>query len=264
MAERYDNRYRDRWSERDRDRNLEWDERHEQARSRGEQGYSSSPYAENRPERGDYFPNRSEPEYGRGPYRRTEYRPEAERGSGYVGRNAYVGEGAYESHVGAYNQSDNRGYGATATGATWGATDTQRHRLGSLTDSAADSARRQQYRYGQEGGGHTGRGPKNYQRSDERIMDDVCERLTRDPDVDATHIEVSVQSGLVTLGGTVTDRQSKRVAEDISNDVWGVKDVQNQIKVQRTDLLTSSDTNQQPTQTQPPVVGHSALPTTRH
>ena len=127
-----------------------------------------------------------------------------------------------------------------------GATDTQRHRLGSLTDSAADSARREQYRYGQEGGGHTGRGPKNYQRSDERIMDDVCERLTRDPDVDATHIEVSVQSGLVTLGGTVTDRQSKRVAEEYFNRRMGRKGLQQSQhqKVQRTDLLDSSDTNQ--------------------
>jgi len=264
MAERYDDRYRDRWNERDRDRNQEWDERHEQARNRGWQGFSSN-YGDRDRERREheaYRPNRYGNDYGRGPNDFNSER-ERQRGSGFVGRNNYVGEGAYETRTGGYTQPNEGGYGASPTGATWGASEAATHRIGGLTDSAADSARRLQQRsYGQ--GGHAGRGPKNYQRSDERITDDICERLTRDPDIDATNIEIIVQSGLVTLSGSVSDRQSKRAAEDLANDVWGVKDVQNQIKVQRSDLITSSETNQPNAQANAAAAGHSAPATTKH
>lgn len=80
---------------------------------------------------------------------------------------------------------------------------------------------------------YRGRGPKNYQRSDERIREDVCERLMVDDDVDASEIEVEVQGGVVTLNGTVHDRHAKRLAEDIADAVRGVKDVQNNIRVTR-------------------------------
>ena len=78
-----------------------------------------------------------------------------------------------------------------------------------------------------------GRGPKNYQRSDDRIREDVCERLTMDDAVDATEIEVNVTGAAVTLSGVVHDRYEKRRAEDIAESVLGVKDVQNQIRVNR-------------------------------
>ena len=78
-----------------------------------------------------------------------------------------------------------------------------------------------------------GRGPKNYQRSDDRIREDVCERLAFDHDVDASDIEVNVNGATVVLSGSVNDRYAKRRAEDIAEAVWGVKDVQNQIRVSR-------------------------------
>lgn len=78
-----------------------------------------------------------------------------------------------------------------------------------------------------------GRGPKNYQRSDERIREEICERLTMDHDVDATDVEVAVNGGVVTLTGTVHERHAKRIAEDLSESVRGVKDVQNNLKVTR-------------------------------
>jgi Flp pilus assembly secretin CpaC len=56
--------------------------------------------------------------------------------------------------------------------------------------------------------------------------------LTRSHEVDASNIEVAVSEGNVILSGTVHDRQSKRVAEDLAQDVWGAKDVQNQIRVE--------------------------------
>lgn len=78
-----------------------------------------------------------------------------------------------------------------------------------------------------------GRGPKGYQRSDERIHEEVCERLTDDHDVDASEIEVTVSGAAVSLSGSVTDRFAKRRAEDIAESVPGVKDVQNGIRVAR-------------------------------
>lgn len=65
-------------------------------------------------------------------------------------------------------------------------------------------------------GRHAGRGPEGYQRSDERIREEIDERLTHHGDMDATEIDVQVQSGEVTLTGTVADRQAKRLAEDIA------------------------------------------------
>lgn len=80
---------------------------------------------------------------------------------------------------------------------------------------------------------YRGRGPKNYQRSDDRIREEVCERLTMDHDVDASDVEVSVSDAVVTLSGTVHERHAKRIAEDICELVRGVKDVQNNLRVTR-------------------------------
>ena len=80
---------------------------------------------------------------------------------------------------------------------------------------------------------YRGRGPKGYQRSDDRIREDVCERLERDHDVDASDIEVAVSEGRVTLSGNVDDRWSKRRAEDIVDSVGGVKDIENRLRVGR-------------------------------
>jgi hypothetical protein len=77
----------------------------------------------------------------------------------------------------------------------------------------------------------TGRGPKNYRRPDERILEDVSDRLTDDAIVDATEIVVAVKQGEVTLAGTVGDRNQKRRAEDLAERVSGVKDVINGLRI---------------------------------
>lgn len=82
-----------------------------------------------------------------------------------------------------------------------------------------------------ERGRFAGRGPKGYQRSDERIREDVNERLTDHPDVDAGEIEVQVKDGEVTLTGTVDRRETKRMAEDVAESVSGVKQVHNQLRI---------------------------------
>lgn len=78
---------------------------------------------------------------------------------------------------------------------------------------------------------HRGKGPKNYSRSDDRVRDDVSDRLTDDPMVDASEIEVEVKSGEVTLTGTVKSRDQRRRAEDCAEQVSGVKHVQNNLRV---------------------------------
>jgi hypothetical protein len=91
-----------------------------------------------------------------------------------------------------------------------------------------------------------GKGPVGYQRADERIREDVCDRLTDDPEIDASGIEVTVKGCEVTLAGTVPDKRSKRMAEDCAERVQGVKDVQNQLRVQardESDSMRSSSTS---------------------
>ena len=82
-------------------------------------------------------------------------------------------------------------------------------------------------------GNHWGKGPKGYQRSDERLKEEVNERLTQDPDIDPSEIEVEVDNGVVTLKGAIDSREMKWRIEAITEEVSGVKDVQNQVRVQR-------------------------------
>ena len=84
--------------------------------------------------------------------------------------------------------------------------------------------------------GKTAKGPKGYSRSDERIREDVCDRLSHlsvHADVDASDVEVMVKEGEVTLTGTVPERRWKHMIEDTAASVHGVKDVHNALKVRR-------------------------------
>ena len=78
---------------------------------------------------------------------------------------------------------------------------------------------------------HGGRGPRGYRRADRRILEDVSDRLTDDPDVDASEIEVGVRDGEVTFEGTVGDRAQRRRAENIAERVPGVTHVQNNLRL---------------------------------
>ena len=80
---------------------------------------------------------------------------------------------------------------------------------------------------------HRGRGPKGYRRSDERIKEDVNDRLSDDYYIDASDVEVSVSNTEVTLTGTVNSREDKRRAEDIAESVSGVTNVENRLRVKQ-------------------------------
>lgn len=98
-------------------------------------------------------------------------------------------------------------------------------------DSDAERRRRQDE---QVTGQHKGKGPRGYQRSEERIKEDVCDRLCDHPAIDATNVNIEVSGTEVVLSGTVSSKEEKRRAEDIAESVSGVRDVENRIKVSET------------------------------
>jgi len=95
---------------------------------------------------------------------------------------------------------------------------------------------RQQYG-GQYGSGSQGRfggrGPRGYRRSDERIREDVCELLTRHHDIDAGEMDVEVANATVFLRGMADSGRIRRLAEELVEDVPGVRDVRNELRVRQ-------------------------------
>lgn len=85
---------------------------------------------------------------------------------------------------------------------------------------------------GEKIAGRRARGPKGYRRSDDRIRDDVCERIARSG-IDADEVEVSVENAEVTLTGTVRERHEKWRLEEIADDIFGVEDVHNHLRLGR-------------------------------
>jgi len=169
--------------------------------------------------------------YGRG-YERSAQGRSAYGQAGY-GANAY-GSSAYgrsDYGRGGYGQEDRFGLGRDAYRAQeprsfWDKTsDEVSSWFGD--DEAARRRRQDEIRAGH----HIGRGPSDYVRSDERIREDVNDRLTDDPHIDATGVNVQVKSGEVTLSGTVKSRNDKRHAEDLAESCSGVKHVQNNLRV---------------------------------
>jgi osmotically-inducible protein OsmY len=179
--------------------------------------------------------------YGRRSYDRSS----AQRSSpGGFAQGAY-GQGSHAQ--GGYGQS---GYGPNAYG------------QGSLATEREPSSYGQQHNWAGVGSwgpgaygassqsrpGYSGRGPRDYQRSDERIREDANDALTRDPEIDASDIQVSVSNGEITLKGEVEDRRAKRRAEDCVEQLAGVRDVHNELHARRGfwDTLLGEDRETEP------------------
>jgi osmotically-inducible protein OsmY len=82
---------------------------------------------------------------------------------------------------------------------------------------------------GSQAGPYTGYGPSGYRRSDENILEDICDRLTQHAEIDASDIEVKVKDGEVILTGTVEDKRIKRLVEANVEMIPGVVDVVNEL-----------------------------------
>ncbi len=171
---------------------------------------------------GDYYRG----EIGRG-YRS----PDRDYSYGY-GPEGWSRRGHEEGRYGRYGHGEeDRGFFARAGDevASW------------FGDEDAERRRRMDALRGDESAAHhRGRGPRGYTRSDDRIREDVSDRLTDDPYLDASDIEVSVKGCEVTLSGTVNVRADKRRAEDLADDVSGVRHVQNNLRVQGAAMTTES------------------------
>ena len=92
-----------------------------------------------------------------------------------------------------------------------------------------------------ETGRYSGLGPRGYQRPDERVYEEVCDLLTENGDIDASNIDVRCQSGEVILEGTVPDRETKRLAEDIAESARGVRDVRNNLRIEASAMGDEAD-----------------------
>jgi hypothetical protein len=95
-------------------------------------------------------------------------------------------------------------------------------------------------RYDSAQSSHQGRGPKGYARSDDRLRELICERLTEHPAVDASDITVQVADQEVTLSGTVDDRGIKHLVEDLIDGFGGVKEIHNQLRVRNRENVSGT------------------------
>jgi hypothetical protein len=80
-------------------------------------------------------------------------------------------------------------------------------------------------------GPYRGLGPRGYTRPDARIREDLCDRLSEDPHLDASDIEVAVAGGAITLSGTITDAAAQRRAQQHAASVAGVGTIRNDLRV---------------------------------
>ena len=175
-------------------------------------------------------------DWGRGSERGWNDRPSGESGwggerwsTGY-GRTEFDRPGgSYYGSRGSENEGSRGWSGGYGSGPGYGA--------GAYGSRSSGSSQGREYGYGGSerwrSGDFSGRGPKGYQRSDNRIIEDVCDRLTDAADVDASNIEVKVNGGEVTLAGTVNDRFDKRRAEELVENISGVREVHNNLRVNR-------------------------------
>lgn len=148
----------------------------------------------------------------------------SERGRGNYETTPYGrGERDYQYERGDYGFGEPRGWWDRASDevASW------------FGDEEAERRRRMDQQREQ----FRGRGPKGYRRSDERIKEDVNDRLSEGY-LDASDIEVVVQNSEVTLTGTVDRRSDKRKAEAIAESVTGVTNVENRVRVRQSGLGT--------------------------
>lgn len=142
----------------------------------------------------------------------------------------YNAEGYYGSNYGSISEL-NRGRDAERNA---GYRDNYNHLPTGQWPEVEEAARRRgidlHWQELQARGVHRGKGPRSYQRSDERIREDINDVLMEDPYIDATDVEVTVKNGDVILNGMVDDRNIKRRAEDIvESQVSGIRHFENRL-----------------------------------
>lgn len=82
---------------------------------------------------------------------------------------------------------------------------------------------------GRRGESYRGKGPAKP--TDDQMKTAIEQILTDDPWLDASVMGVNVRNGIVQLQGAVASRQARRRAEELTDQVAGVRDVQNQLSI---------------------------------
>jgi hypothetical protein len=175
-----------------------WDS--ERPRSSGGSRYSESQYGQQRPA-DRYGSSREHGEYRERAFDERPF-PDTTEPPGYFGTGNYADGGA--SYGGGFDQRPrSRNYGSFSEDALRGRPQQQRYRTG----------------------------PKGYTRSDERLREDISERLMMADSIDSSEVTVSVKDCKVILEGTVPDRHMKHAIEDLVDAAPGVQDIDNRIRV---------------------------------
>lgn len=152
--------------------------------------------------------------------RRPPFDSQATRRTGYGGAPAY-GRGYGRDFGGGLGQGFGGSWGQGYGGSTYPTGYAEE--LGGdqgWTDARFDAGR----------GPYAGRGPKGWRRSDERLREAVCERLSDNRLLDARGIEVEVHDGAVTLRGAVPGASDPRLAEMLVRETAGVREVVNELR----------------------------------
>jgi osmotically-inducible protein OsmY len=99
--------------------------------------------------------------------------------------------------------------------------------------------------YGQHGARRLTSGPKGYQRSDERLKEDISERLMESHHIDSSDVSIEVRGAKVVLDGTVPSRHMKHAIEDLVDVCPGVQDIDNRVRVANQNMRQSQGSHSQ-------------------
>lgn len=100
------------------------------------------------------------------------------------------------------------------------------------TESATESGQRSSVlRALRRPGTFSGRLPKGYRPTDERIQELVCERVTEDPAIDASDVSVVVECAIVKASGTVATQSMKQALIRAMSGVHGVIGIVDTVRV---------------------------------
>ncbi len=158
------------------------------------------------------------------------YGPE---GGGYGTQSNYAAHGGYgspgerwQSGYGDQGGHGSQGYGTHAGYGSQGG-------YGAQGYGPRGEAHWPQSSWAEQGHRQQRRGPKGYKRSDERIREDLCERLMHSDFIDSSEVTIDVTAGKVVIDGTVPQRGMKHAIEDMAEATSGVTEVENKVRVQQ-------------------------------
>jgi hypothetical protein len=220
----------------------EWDYADSPSRGGGERGrsspyYGAMTYRDQQPgqhydsdrSRGGYDPYEQAGERWRSGSSGRDFGDRPFRNPGDESPPAYFGTGGYYGGFSGGNTGRDEWGGRFGEG---------RYRETGIEEDRLGEFRRGESWRGREGGGGLlsrlfKRGPKGYTRSDERIREDISERLYHSPHIDSSEVSITVASGKVTLEGTVPNRWMRHAIENEADRCSGVRDIDNNIRVQQ-------------------------------